>query len=165
MTTPVKTGKVTDRRKLRFNTFADLRAELDRIEAAERAGRLRRTGNWTTGQTLGHIAAWMSYPFDGFPMGRAPWFVRAFVAMRRNKYLNEGMPSGVRIPGVSGGTYGIEDMPLEEGASRLQREIARLESGVKPAHPSPVFGPLDLEDWRRLNLRHAELHLSFLHPE
>lgn len=165
MATEVGTGRVGERRRLRFDTLAELRVELDRIEAAERAGRLRRSGNWTAGQTLGHIAAWMSYPYDGFPMGRAPWFVRAFVSMRRRHYLHVGMPSGVRIPRVKGGTYGIEDMSLDEGAARLRRAIARLESGAQPPHPSPVFGPMGLEDWIRLNLRHAELHLSFLDPE
>jgi hypothetical protein len=98
-------------------------------------------------------------------MGRAPWFIRLIVGRRKNRYLNSAMPSGVRIPGIQNGTFGTEDLPIEEGAARLRRAIARLESGQQPAHPSPVFGMLSLDEVTRLNLRHAELHLSFLHPE
>ena len=31
-------------------------------------------------------------------------------------------------------------------------------------HPSPVLGKLSHEQWEQLHCRHAELHLSFLHP-
>ena len=47
MTTTIETGKVQERRRLRFNSVDELRAEIDRIVAAERAGTLRRSGNWT----------------------------------------------------------------------------------------------------------------------
>jgi hypothetical protein len=163
--TQVNTGKVTDRRTLKLRSLADLRADIDRIEAAANAGTLRRTGNWTTGQVLGHLAAWMSYPYVGFPMKRAPWFVRLIVGRRKNRYLNEAMPSGVRIPGIEGGTVGLEDLTVQEAVSKLRSSIARLESGAPPVHPSPVFGEMTLDEVVRLNLRHAELHLSFLHPE
>jgi hypothetical protein len=161
----VSSGKVTGRRTLRFQTLADLRAEVDRIEAAERAGRLQRSGRWTVGQTFGHLASWMGYPYDGFPMGPAPWPLRAFVRLRRKRYPDGPMPVGLRIPGVPEGTVGVEDLTLDEGISRLRREIERFESGAQPSHPSPIFGPLSHEEWTRLGLRHAELHLSFLHPE
>jgi hypothetical protein len=44
------------RRALHFDTLGDVLRDVDRIVAAERAGTLRRTGNWTVGQTLGHLA-------------------------------------------------------------------------------------------------------------
>ena len=43
----IDTSKVQDRRKLRFHSIDDLLADVDRIVAAEKAGTLRRTGNWT----------------------------------------------------------------------------------------------------------------------
>jgi len=54
---------------LRFSNHEDLWREIDRIAAADRAGRLRRTGNWTAGQTFGHLAAWTNFPYDGYPPG------------------------------------------------------------------------------------------------
>jgi hypothetical protein len=50
---PVDTAKVSGRRLLRFESIDEMMAEVDRLVEAERAGRLKRLGNWTLGQTLG----------------------------------------------------------------------------------------------------------------
>jgi len=160
---PIDT-RTAERRELRFATLEDLERDIDRIIAADAAARLRITGNWTPGQVLGHVASWMSYPYEGFPIGPAPWFVRVIVGWRRKKYLDEGMPRGVRIPGAKDGTYGVEAIPLQDAAARLRKAIGQLREGERPRHPSPVFGEMTLDEVTRLNLRHAELHLGFLHP-
>ena len=41
---------------------------MEQLAAAEREGRLRSVGNWTLGQTLGHLAAWADYSYDGVPL-------------------------------------------------------------------------------------------------
>lgn len=151
-----------DRRQLHFADLNQLSAELDRIETAEQNGELRAVGNWTPGQILGHLAAWIHYGWDGYPMKRPPWFVRWFLRWQLPKMLAGGMPSGVRIPGVEGGTTGIEPVEFYDGMSELRRGIERLEGTELPTHDSPAFGQMSLEDRVRLNLRHAELHLSFL---
>ena len=74
------------------------------------------------------------------------------------------MPSGVRIPRVEGGTLGTDPLPLEEGHERFRRAMERLKH-EPPTAPSPVFGLLTHKEGIALNLRHAELHLSFLIPE
>lgn len=58
---PVDTKKVAGRRMLRFESLDQVIADVDRLVEAERAGRLTRLGNWTLGQTLGHLAAWAEY--------------------------------------------------------------------------------------------------------
>ena len=163
-TTQIDTGKVTDRRQLRFETLDQVREDAERIAAAERAGRLRRTGNWTAGQTLGHLAAWINYAYDGYPPDlRPPWFIKLILRFQKNKFLRGPMPAGVRIPRVDGGTKGTEPLSLDEGLSRLRKAVDRLKA-APPAASSPVFGPMTHEEWRSNHLRHAELHLSFLHP-
>jgi hypothetical protein len=61
----VDTSKVTQRRKLHFETIDDCLVELGKIEAAEREGKLKTLGNWTAGQNLSHLAAWIEYGWDG----------------------------------------------------------------------------------------------------
>ncbi len=156
------TSAMPNRRQLRFHKLGDLAAELARIEQAEQAGELSAVGNWTPGQILGHVAAWIHYGWDGFPVQAPPWFVRWYLRWQLPKMLDKGMPSGVRIPGVEGGTTGIEPVEFGEGMSELRRGIERLEGGDPPTHHSPAFGEMSLEDRIQLNLRHAELHLSFL---
>lgn len=161
----VNTGKVAGRRGLRFENSRQMMMDVERIAAAERAGRLRRSGNWTAGQVFGHLAAWANYPFDGYPPQlHAPWFIRLLVRLKKKQFLYGKMPSGVRIPGIEGGTVGTEPLSLDDGLDGLRKAWERLDA-LAPAIPNPVFGPLTHDEWKGLNLRHAELHLSFLHPE
>ncbi|HRQ71779.1 MAG TPA: DUF1569 domain-containing protein [Phycisphaerales bacterium] len=161
---PIDTRTVTDRRTLRFATTDDLRGEIDRLTNAERAGTLRASGNWSLGQAFGHLAAWIDYAYDGYPpQARPPWFVKVICRMMKKKFFAGGLPAGVRIPRVEGGTFGIDPLPLDEGRDRLLRALDRLDR-TPPPLPSPVFGRLTHDEWRRLNLGHAELHLSFFHP-
>lgn len=153
-----------DRRTLHFANINALLREVDRIAAADRAGKLRRTGNWTAGQALNHLATWIDYGYDGYPMGRPPFFIRWLIQRKGRQYLRSGMDAGVRIPGVDGGTYAVEDVPTDEAADHLRRSLARLKSGEPCPHDSPILGPASHADRIALNLRHAELHLGFLHP-
>src|SRR5947207_1029713 len=82
----IDTRKIPTRRKLRFTTLDDLMADAMRIAEAERGGTLRRLGNWTPGRAFGHIAGWMSYAFDGYPM-KIPWFIRLMVRPMKNRIL------------------------------------------------------------------------------
>jgi hypothetical protein len=163
-TVRVDTARVTDRRSLRFDNFEQAWADVEKIAAAERDGTLRRTGNWETGQVLGHLAAWASYPFEGYPQSlRPPWWVKAVIRLGRGRFLKGAMRPGIRIPRIPAGTEGTERISLDEGLDRLHRAWSRLDTQCPP-DPNPLFGPLTHEQWKRLNLGHAELHLSFLHP-
>ena len=159
---PIDTGKVADRRKLRFETIDQMMAEVDRLVAAEQAGRLKQLGNWTLGQALGHLAVWSEYSYTGTPL-KPPLWVKWLVRMRKQAFLYGPMRAGVKIPGVPGGTLAIDEMPLNEALPRLQRVMSRLKSEV-PTAPNSIFGPLTHQEWIALQLRHAELHLGFLVP-
>jgi hypothetical protein len=159
----VNTKKVKDRRKLRFENCNEAVQEAALLAEAERRGALRATGNWTLGQSLGHLAFWASCAFDGYPdMPHPPWFVRALIPLMRNSLLNKGMPAGVFLGKVPGGTFGIDMIPTDEGLAKMRFAFERL-SQQAPTVPSLVFGPMTHEDSIKLNLRHAELHLSFFH--
>ena len=149
------------RRSLRFERVDDALTEADRLVAAERDGRLTRRGAWTLGQALGHLATWASYPFEGYPDSvRPPAPVRIVLRLLRNRFVTRGMPAGVKMRNVPGGTLGLEVLPAEEGLRRFRAALERLRQSA-PTMPNPIFGPLTHEQWIQLNLRHAELHLSF----
>jgi hypothetical protein len=158
----VDTGKCTDRRKLRFETPDQMWKDIDAIVASERAGTLRRTGNWTVGQVFGHLATFINFPYDGYP-SRPPFIVKLILGMMKKKFIHGELPAGKSIPGVEGGTWGIEPISADEGLSKLRAAWDRLQA-KPPSVPNPIFGPLSHEEWIQLHLRHAELHLSFLHP-
>lgn len=65
---------------------------------------------------------------------------------------------------MTGGTKGTELLTLDDGLTRMRSAVARLK-GTPPGLPNPIFGPLGHEDWKSMHLRHAELHLGYLHPD
>lgn len=164
-TTAIATAKVTDRRPVRFETPNDLRQDVARVVAADQAGRLRRTGNWTAGQVFGHLAAFIDYAYDGYPesIGKAPWWIKFILRFLKGKFLRGPLPAGRDIPGVPGGTTGAEPRSTAEGQAALLRAWDRLEK-QPPSTANIIFGRMTHAEWVQLHLRHAELHLSFLHP-
>lgn len=161
---PKNSAATPARRVLSFSTLDDLRQEIDRIAAADRAGALRRTGNWTVGQTFGHLATWITFALDGYPPNlRAPLLVKLILRTQKKRFLRGPFPSGVRLPKIEGGTLGIEPLSLDEGLARLHAAINRLER-TAPTVANPIFGRMTHDEWIQANLRHAEHHLGYLHP-
>jgi hypothetical protein len=161
----INTKKVRDRRKLRFESAEDVLRDAELLVEAARRGTLRATGNWSLGQALAHLATWVNMPFDGYPeMPRPAWWMRLLRPLITWWLVNKGFPAGVRIAGVPGGTFGIVPCESDEGLERLREAFARLATEA-PTQTSPAFGSLTREEWIKFHLRHAELHLSFFHPE
>lgn len=154
--------RVTGHRTLRFNCVDDCIAEVIRIRTTNDAGNLRSTENWTPGQILAHIASWIEYAYEGFPLAPPPFFVRWILRLRLSKMLRDGMPRGVRIPRTQHGTFGMDEMNTSEAAERLLTALNRLKSNEEAKFDSPAFGAMSHEDRIKLNLRHAELHLGFV---
>lgn len=161
----VDTKTTKDFRVLNFNSGQDVIREAERIVAAEKAGTLRRSGNWTTGQMFAHIATWIEFALDGYPPNVKPplpvkLFIRTFM---RKKFFEGPMPRGVKIPKMPGGTLGADSMSTEAGFERLRRAWERL-STTPPTNPNVLFGPLSHDKWIKMNLRHTELHFGYWHP-
>jgi hypothetical protein len=159
---PVDTAKVPGRRTLRFESIDEMLADVDRLVEAERAGRLKRLGNWPLGQTLGHLAVWAEYGYTGCPL-KVPFFIRWFLRLWKRRFLYEPMRPGSKIPGVAGGTLATEPMPLDEALGRLRKVMERIKTEA-PTAPSVAFGHLTREESIAMNLRHAECHLGFMIP-
>lgn len=150
---------------MRLGSLEDLRAEIERLAAAERAGTLRRTGNWSTGQVFEHLGKFMAMSIDGFPPDSTPpWWVRAGAKLFKGRAVaGEAPPAGLKLPAKAAFMMPREVVGLEEGEELLLGQIQRVMNGERFTHPSPAFGRLSHEEWTRLHLGHAKLHLSFLH--
>jgi len=149
-------------RKLRFESIDVCRQEIRGIVQADASGSLQTGGNWTAGQVMSHLAAWIEYGYEGYPIKKVPFFVRWLLRINLQQMLRSGLTAGVRIPGVDGGTTGMDKIATSVAADRLLRALDRLENKDPAKYDSPAFGPMSHEDRVLLNLRHAELHLGFL---
>lgn len=152
-------------RQLRFRSIDELSAELDRLEAAAAAGRLRSTGSWSLGQCCEHIGKFFRGALDGFD-GRAPLPIRILAKLffKRKALGPEPMPGGINLPASASMLLPDPGISDEAGLAYLRAQIARLKKGEQFTHPSALFGPLTHDQWMVLQLKHAALHLGFLDP-
>jgi hypothetical protein len=158
----VNTASIPDRRVLHFTSIDDCLDEANRLAASHRRGVCKQLGNWTLGQTFGHLATWAEYAYSPCPI-KAPWFIRFLMGFRKNHFLHSPMKPGMNLPRVEGGTLGTAPMEMEEGLVRFRKAFERLKR-ESPTCPSPVFGLFTRLEAQAMNERHAELHLGFFIP-
>jgi len=142
------------RRELRFKTFDEALAELDRLEA----GRVETLGVWSHAQILEHCAAAVEKSMDRFTK-RAPWFIRLTLGRAaKRRILKQGyMEAG----------YGDRKTERKEGdakaaAQRLRNAIARYRTHTGPLDGHPFCGRLSRDEWDKMHLYHTANHLGFL---
>ncbi len=144
-----------------LSSLDQLLSEANRLAAAERAESLVAHGNWTLGQTFGHLAAWMDFAYDGYPAGlNPPFFLKVICRVFKSAVLKRPLPRGFKFSGVPGGTYAIEQMPTDAGLTKLRASVARLAS-TPPTKPNPLFGAVSHQQLIAMHLAHANLHLGF----
>jgi hypothetical protein len=165
----VNTRRVSGRRKLRFESLADLETEVERLAAAD----VESLGNWTLGQILSHLARVMLIAVGETPI-RPPLMSRLigfiFRPLLKRWLLESGMPAGIPHRGIpvigrskeTTSQVAHAGITTEEGLAELRSAIDRYKS-AQDFSRHPLFGKRR-EDWDRFNLRHAELHLSFIVP-
>jgi hypothetical protein len=147
-------------RQLRFESIDAALAEARALVAGESRGELVSCGQWTLGQALGHLSTWIGFCYEGFPRElRMPWILRVVMKTQKRRMTTRAMPRGVRIPGVAGGTLGVEPSSTAEGLARFEAACARLRREA-PTQASPLLGAMTHEEWTGLHLRHAELHMG-----
>ena len=159
---PINTKKVAGRREVRFESLAELRADVERLRDAAASGPVEALGNWSPGQAMQHLARFMTFSIEGFD--KAPFFLRPMgmgvQLFQGKKILNRPPPPGLPIPGK---LRFSPDAEIEDavGATELLAVIDRLSQGEKCVQPSPLLGTISHEQWIKLHCRHAELHMSF----
>jgi hypothetical protein len=158
MAMAVNTAKVEGRRKLDYASLDEVLADADRLGS----GPVRTLGNWSAGQIFRHLAIAYNGSIDGFTL-TFPWYLRLMARLFKNKLMNGPMPAGYNqssdnaksvVPGPTTTAEGLAD--LRAAVARLKREPHRAKH--------PMFGELDKEQWDKLHLKHANLHMSFLVP-
>jgi hypothetical protein len=155
----VNTAKVVGRRTLKFSSYDELLADVERLTS----GPVQALGNWSPGQIFRHLAIVYNSSIDGFSI-TFPLPLRLAGKVFRKKLLTMSMPAGFKLPAAGQKAMVPPATSTEEGAAELRAAIARLKQEPTRA-PHPMFGNLTREEWDRVHLSHAALHLSFLLPQ
>lgn len=152
----VDTKRVEGRRDVQYNNVDELLEDARRLAACPH----QTVGNWSYGQILHHLTLSLHGSIDGVGH-RAFWPVRLFARMfLKKKMLESGIPPGSKI---SRKLTRLEphEMPVEDALEQLEVAVERFKTNPKRA-PSPIFGRLEPTEANQLQLRHAELHMSFV---
>lgn len=155
----VSTKYVTGRREIHYSSYEEFLADARELAA----GDIRTLGNWSYAQILSHLAKSIHTMIDGGPIAfprPIQWFMRLVMLKR---FLNNSLPAGFQIPS-SAQTLLPDEKSVEAALSDVRDAIDRLESTTDRA-PHGGFGKLTIEQWDQFQLRHAELHMSFVVPQ
>jgi hypothetical protein len=114
------------------------------------------------GQIYHHLSVTLHATIDGYGF-RVFWPKRLLARIFfKKKLLSQAMAPGVKLPAKMTRLVPME-MPVEDALHELSTAIERYHDNPnRAAHP--VFGRFTSEEWDQFQLRHAELHMSFIVP-
>lgn len=166
---PTDTSHRCDRRLLRFNSIAEIHADLVTIESARFAGTLRHVGHWPAGPLLEHLGHAAACSFDGFDGFTFPLWLRMFAPLVKTWMLRRPFPTGFKLNKSSESKAWKPGIGFQEGLAYYRTQLARVETSPGVPNPAmtqrhPSFGLMTPAEWVLYQLRHAELHLGFLRP-
>lgn len=144
------------RRKLRFHSYQQIVAEVERLALAHRT-----LGNWTLAQICEHLCQTQTFSVEPWdpeiktsPVFRATIGRIALWVLLWFRF----------IPEQQGNLAPRSPADLDAARRRMGESIGRI--STEPMSAShPIFGRLTADQWRRFHLHHAAHHLSFVIPE
>ena len=153
---PVNTGKVAGRRVVAYESLDDVLMDAERLVANHK---VKMLGNWSLGQMLAHLAGGIHMSIDGSDY-RPPWFIRLLGPFLKRPVLKK-MSAGFQLPKpIADKIIPTTPVSREDGFRLLQEAVKRFRSDTSRKRHN-VFGNLTGAEWHQLQLRHAELHMSF----
>jgi|CXWL01.1.fsa_nt_gi hypothetical protein len=153
---PVKTSKVQGRRQVQYASYTDLLADAEQLAKTK----VRTLGNWSFGQILKHVAQSTDSSIDGSGFVLPAPVRWIFTLLMKRKFLTQPIPAGFKAPKQ----YQPEEISVEEALALLRKAITRQETEHQRAM-HPAFGMISKDEWTLFNLRHAEMHMSFVVPD
>lgn len=148
------------RRTLWFESIDQAVAEAERLAADE----VITTGNFTYGQILEHLARAMDTvtgEVKPFPVA-LPFRIGG--RLLRPLLSRWPLRPGFKLPKHTQSLLWPDDAtPVDQGLQRFKAAVSRFQERQELL-PHPVFGRMTHQQHEQIQCRHAELHLSFVHP-
>ncbi|MDA1015994.1 MAG: DUF1569 domain-containing protein [Planctomycetota bacterium] len=156
----VSTKQVKDRREVSYATYDELAADAREMASSN----VKCVGNWTLAQIMGHLQGSFVGCIDG-GLGKAPFFIRLMAPLlMKNMLIHKKVPAGFRFGKTSEARLKPNpDVSTEDALAGLQQAIDRCKTEPSRIR-HPALGNISREEWDNFNLRHAELHMSFVKP-
>lgn len=156
----VETRSVQGRRQLRFESIDEMLADAESLAAQP----VRTLGNWSAGQIFKHLALALESAVNGVEY-RPPLVLRLVAGFLKKTYLTKPLRPGFRMPEALKPVFMPPDeISTEDGLSALRTAVAQYLATTELGRHA-VFGEISRGEHDMMQLRHAEMHLSFIVPE
>ena len=155
----VNTRQVQGRRAVRYETFGELLVDAEKLAKVP----TQTLGNWSVGQIYRHLAVSINSMIDGPPFTLpAPfqWLLRVFL---KKRMLTRTLDPGFKLPQRAAAMIPAPTS-IEEGLDLLRHAVRRI-NGTDERAPHGGFGRITKEEWDAFQLRHCEMHMSFIVPK
>lgn len=154
----INTKGVTGRREVHYDTFDDALADAERLASGE----VQTQGNWSYGQILRHLAVAVDTMIDGAPF-KLPLPIQFVMRLiMKKRMLTKPLSPGFKLP-KKAAMLVPEETSVEEGMELFRAAIQRVKTETERA-PHPGFGVMGPGEWDQFQLRHFEMHMSFVRP-
>lgn len=151
----VNTKKIEGRRTVHYESYSDMLTDIEQMAAAN----VHTLGNWSLGQILKHLAQSVDSSIDGAGFALPAPVRWLMTLLMKQRFLTKPIPPGFNTTKE----FTPDETSTEEGLALLRTAVERQDKETKRAlHPG--FGKFTAQEWTDFNLRHAELHMSFVIP-
>ena len=151
--------ETTKRRNLHFDSLDQAVAEAERLASAE----VETCGNYSLGQILDHLSRTMDTVTGKVEPPQPALPLRIVMRILRPIMINRTLPSGFKLPAKTQSLlWSSEPVDAGTGLQNWKKSIERYNQ--VELQPHPIFGKMTREQHDQIQCRHAELHLSFVHP-
>jgi hypothetical protein len=155
----VDTAHVSGRRQVRYANHDELLADVERLYAAG----YKQLGNWSLGQMCRHLTVAMNMALDGAKVKPALPIRLVARFVFKNKAIAGPMKPGFKLPPKFAGSLIPDTTADADGVAELRTAVRRW-NGEPQRHPHAFFGSLTTDEWEKLMLNHAAMHMGFLVP-
>ena len=149
------------RRDIQFNSFDQVIADIEQ---------LLESGATTTGQhsfaaIVRHLALTNEMVVGDLVPPKLPWYMRLAMPLLRSSILNGPVKPGFKLPSTDMQSFfwPADDINPTDAFAKFKASVQSYEErGALPIHP--IFGKSTKEQTHGLLLKHAAMHMSFVHP-
>lgn len=148
------------RRELVFASLDEVTNDIEQLAAGEP----RTSGGHTFAEIVRHLAIANEMVAGKISPPKLPWYMRLVMPFMGKKIMSGPVNPGFKLPSnMEAFFWSDEPVGVPEAVARFNESVELYkEKGPIPVHP--IFGPAPSETTNAMLLKHAAMHLSFVHP-
>lgn len=153
---------MADRRELSYSSWDEVVSDVERLAS----GSYRTTGNHSFAKIVNHLAITNEMLVGNVVPPKLPWYFRMLMPLMRSRILEGPVKPGFKLPNerMQQFFWSENELDLGEAIRQFKRSVDEYQS-KGPLSVHPIFGKATADQILAVSLKHAAMHLSFVHAE